>query len=272
MFRKIIGLICLFTLLLTACGQTSSAPTSPNETPNNPSGNPAPQPEKFSVTGVAFDTKGKPIPNAKVWIEPAVTTGLAETTTDANGVYQVTSLPNVPYYAKAWTFVEYNGENFCLRLGMPKASDYGSFTVDHGVVRNFQWQLSGVIEDLKEYDGYFGAEIRLFVYGDMKEGEVELTFTPTAPLVDGSTGKTITRTLNVNEELMVYDIPLGQYEVSGVLLENGTRTPLRVGMEHAWNGYDEQTETAALTFKPNGCGNANGIDRAFLYLDSPYSW
>jgi hypothetical protein len=129
------------------------------------------------------------------------------------------------------------------------------------------------MEDLKEYDGYFGAEIRLFIDGDMKDGEVELTFTPTAPLVDGSTGETITRTLNVNEDLMVYDIPLGQYEVSGVLLENGTRTLLHVGMESVWDGYDAQTETAALEFKSSGgCGNSNGIDRAFLYLNSPYTW
>jgi hypothetical protein len=139
-------------------------------------------------------------------------------------------------------------------------------------VRNFQWQLSGIIEDLKEYDRYFGAEIRLFIDGDMKDGQVELTFTPTAPLVDGSQGQVLTRQLNVNEDPMVYDIPLGQYEVSGVLLENGTRTPLRVGLESSWNGYDEQTETAALGFKPNGCGNASGIDRAFLYLSSPYAW
>jgi Carboxypeptidase regulatory-like domain len=268
MFRKMIGLVCLFALSLTACGQTTLTPTNPDNTPSNP----VPQPETFAVTGVALDTQGKPIANAKVWIEPAVTTGLAETTTDAKGVYKMASLPNVPYYAKAWTFVEYNGENFCLRLGMPKASDYGSFTVEHGVVRNFQWQLSGVIEDLKEYDGYFGAEIRLFIDGDMKDGEVELTFTPTAPLVDGSQGQVITRKLNVNKALMVYDIPLGQYEVSGVLLENGTRTPLHVGAESVWDGYNAQTETAALEFNPNGCGNGNGIDRAFLYLNSPYAW
>jgi hypothetical protein len=268
MFRKMIGLVCLFVLLLTACGQTTSTPTNPDGTPNTP----APRPERFSVTGVALDTQGNPIPNAKVWVEPAVTTGLAETTTDANGVYKVTSLPNVPYYAKAWTFAEYNGENFCLRLGMPEASDYAAFTVEDGVVRNFQWQLSGVMEDLKEYNGYFGAEIRLFIDGDMKDGEVELTFTPTAPLVDGSQGKIITRRLNVNNDLMVYDIPLGQYEVSGVLLENGKRTKLHVGIESAWDGYEAQTETAFPEFKPSGCGNGNGIDRAFLYLSSPYAW
>jgi hypothetical protein len=103
-------------------------------------------------------------------------------------------------------------------------------------------------------------EIRLFLDGDMKDGEVELSFTPTAPLVDGSQGETIVHTFNLWEaDLMVYDIPLGQYEVSGVLLENGQRTPLHVGKESFLNGYEEQTETAALEFIPNGCGNGSGI-------------
>ncbi len=184
----------------------------------------------------------------------------------------VTDLPSVPYYAKAWVEVNYGGERFCLRLGMPNPSDYDSFTPEAGVVRNFQWQLSGVIEDLKDYDGYFGGEIRLFLESDMRGGEVELAFTPTGPLIDGSTGETLIRTINVNEELMVYDIPVGTYSVTSVLLENGGRTPLKTGTESSWEGYEGQTDAAALAFTPNGCGNGNGTERAFLYLSSPYSY
>jgi hypothetical protein len=228
--------------------------------------------ELNTVTGIVLDTQGRPIEGAKVWIEPALTIGLVEVRTGADGRYSATSLIDVPYYAKAWTQVQYNGQDFCLRLGMPNPGDFASFVPVHGEVRNFQWQLTGVIEDLKDYDGYFGAEIRLFLEGDMKEGLVELTFTPTAPLIDGSTGQTITRTINVNEELMVYDIPIGLYDVSGVLLEDGSRTPLRVGMDSAWSVYNDQTETAMLEFTPNGCGNGNGTDRAFLYLNSPYEY
>jgi hypothetical protein len=88
---------------------------------------------------------------------------VVEVTTDSSGRYLVTGLWNEPYYAQAWTEVDYNGERFCLRLGTP--SDYDAFTPEHGVVRNFQWQLTGVIEDLRDYDGYFGGEIRLFLTG-----------------------------------------------------------------------------------------------------------
>jgi hypothetical protein len=258
----------LLTLLvgpLTSCTQNGAGPVAPG-TP------PIAQPGPNSVAGVAIDTQGRPIAGAKVWIEPAVTTGLVEVTTDVNGHYLVTDLPTVPYYAKAWTEVDYGGQRYCLRLGMLTPSDFDAFTAEAGVIRNFQWQLSGVIEDLRDYNGYFGGEIRLFLDGDMRGGVVELTFTPTGPLIDGSTGQTLMRTLNVNEEVMVYDIPVGTYRVTSVLLENGVRTPLKTGIESSWDGYPGQTEAADLAFTPLSCGNGNGTDRAFLYLSSPYSF
>lgn len=258
-------LLVTLGVLLAACTQGGVPPVGPGA----PS---VGQPGPYSVTGVAVDTQGRPIAGAKVWIEPAVTTGLVEVTTDSSGRYLVTDLPNVPYYAKAWTEVDYNGERFCLRLGMPNPGDFDAFTPEAGAVRNFQWQLSGVIEDLRDYDGYFGGELRLFLDGDMRGGEVELTFTPTGPLIDGSAGETLTAVINVNEMPFVSDIPIGTYRVTSVLLENGSRTPLRTGTESSWNGYAGQTEAAALAFAPNGCGNGNGTERAFLYLSSPYSF
>ena len=217
--------------------------------------------------------QGRPIEGALVWIEPALTTGLTKAHTDSSGTYKVAGLIDVPYTAKAWTEVDYGGEHFCLRLGMPNASDFDSFVPSDGAVRNFQWQLTGVIEDLKDYDGYFGGEIRLFREGDMKNGTVELTFTPQGPLVDGSTVAAFTRTLNVNEDLFVYDIPLGLYTVTSVLVEaDGTRTPLKTGATSASDGYATQTDAADLAFKPDGCGNGSGLERAFLYLNSPYEY
>jgi len=265
MFMKSLWIALALSALLAACGGSGTAPTDPGGAPT-PVG-------PYSVTGVALDTQGRPIAGAKVWIDRALTFGsVVEVTTDDSGRYLVTDLFAEPYYAKAWTEVDYGGERFCLRLGMPNPSDYDAFTPETGAVRNFQWQLSGVIEDLRDYDGYFGGEVRLFLEGDMRGGEVELTFTPTAPLIDGSTGQTLTRVVSVNEEVMVYDIPIGMYRVTLVLLENGTRTPLKTGVESAWGGYEEQTEAADLAFTPNGCGNGNGTERAFLYLNSPYAW
>lgn len=207
-------------VLLTACTQGGTTPVGPG-TPT------VEQPAPYAVAGIAVDTQGRPIAGARVWIDRALTFGsVVEVTTDASGRYLVTGLQSEPYYAKAWTEVDYNGERFCLRLN---SSDYDAFTPEAGGVRNFGWQLSGVIEDLRDYDGYFGGETRLFLEGDMRGGEVELTFTPTGPLIDGSAGQTFSRTLNVNEGLMVYDIPIGTYSVTSVLLENGGPDPSKNG-------------------------------------------
>lgn len=260
MYLKRVLLLVSSVGLLTACPQSGVVP-GPTPTPGPTPG----QPEPYSVTGVAVDTQGRPIAGAKVWIDRSLTfASVVEVMTDSSGRYLVTGLLNEPYYARAWTQVDYNGERFCLRLGMPNPSDYDAFTPEVGVVRNFQWQLTGVIEDLREYDGYFGGEVQLFADGDMRGGEVELTFTPTAPLIDGSTGQTLTRTINVNEELSVYDIPIGTYRVTSALLENGVRTPLKTGTESSLGGYEGQTDAAEFAFKPYGttCGNSNGADRA----------
>lgn len=150
---------------------------------------------------------------------------------------------------------------------MPNASDYDAFVPTDGVVRNFRWQLTGVIEDLRDYDGYFGGEIRIFRYGDHEGGRLELTFTPTGPVIDGSTVAPFTRTLEP-EDMMVYDVPVGEYRVTAALVGAGGRTPLRVGTDSA--DYESQTESALFRFESDGgCGDSNGTSRGFLYLNSP---
>jgi hypothetical protein len=231
--------------------------------PDNPGGL-----EPNSVQGQAVDTQGRPIAGAKVWINPAVTWGaVVEVRTDASGRYRVTGLPTQPYYAQAWIDVDYGGERYCLRLGMPRPADYDAFTPEHGVVRDFEWQLTGVIEDLRDLDAHFGGEVLVFPY-NLTGGTTELTFTPTAPLVDGSTIQPFTRSLTLTRDTMVYDIPLGLYEVTAVLVEeSGTRTPLKIGTQYS---DSIQTDSVALTFASVGyCSNSSGISRSYLYVAKP---
>jgi hypothetical protein len=258
--------------LLVMGGAVLNACDSPTaESTNNPPGPNVPAPQPNSVTGVALDTQGRPIANATVWIEPALTTGLVQTRTDAEGRYTSSNLLSLPYNAKAWVRRDYNGQQFCLRLGMQNPADYDAFTPSSGVVRNFRWQLTGVIEDLRDYDGYFGGEVRVMRESDFRNGKIEFTFTPTAPLIDGSTGTTFMRTFDTKKDALVYDIPVGEYRVAATLVEqNGTRTPVKF----ATGIFDEDlTDTGVLTFEPSGsCGNGNGIDRSFLYVHSVYPW
>lgn len=223
-----------------------------------------------TVTGIVLDTRGQPITDAKVWIEPALTTGLVEVRTGADGRYSTTSLIDVPYYAKAWTRVQYNGQDFCLRLGMPGASDYDSFVPTHGAERNFQWQLTGVIEDLKEYDEFFGGMVRVMSAGYYMDyaDAIEFTFTPTGPRIDGSTGETIVRELDLQADSSdLYDIPVAPYRVTAVLIGNdGSRTPLMIGPDI----FDNEHSEMAIDWSSDGtCGNGNGVDWNYIWLDDP---
>ena len=271
MFRTAILAACLALLLAgltAACTTPLDADPSgpPTDSPSGPDRTPG------TVSGTVLDTQGRPLAGARVWIQPSITTGVVETRTDAGGRYAVSGLPNIPYYAYAWTEVNYEGERFCLRLAMPGARDYDSFTPAEGVVRDFRWQLTGPIEDLRQHDGYFGGEVRLFTEGRF-DGRVELVFAPTGPLVDGSAPAPFTRELDVNAGVMVYDVPLGRYEVWAVLVgADGRRTSLRVGTDYA-DRFEAQTEAASLGFRPSGsCSQGSGVARGFLYVNSPYAY
>jgi hypothetical protein len=245
-------------LRLTVLGAAPSTTTPSSETQLN------------TVTGIVLDTQGRPIEGAKVWIEPALTTGLVEVRTGANGRYSATSLIDVPYYAKAWTQVQYNGQDFCLRLGMPNASDYDSFVPTHGTERNFQWQLTGVIEDLKEYDEFFGGMVRVMSTGYYMDSAdaIEFTFTPTGPRIDGSAGETIVRELDLQTESSdLYDIPVAPYRVTAVLIGNdGSRAPLMIGPDI----FDNEHPEMSIDWASDGtCSNGNGVDWNYIWLDDP---
>jgi hypothetical protein len=90
--------------------------------------------------------------------------GPLEVFTDSSGRYAITDLPdNVPFYIYGWHNVTYEGQNFCLRLGMPEFSDYEPFSAEEGAVRDFQWQLTGTIETPtgSDDDVHFGGNVYL---------------------------------------------------------------------------------------------------------------
>jgi hypothetical protein len=217
------------------------------------------------VTGIALDTRGQPLAGATVWIQPALTTGLVKTRTGPDGRYEVRGLVTwLPYYAKAWTDVTYNGQSYCVRLGMPNPADFDAFAPDAATVRNFRWQLEGPIPDLQ--DRLYGGEVRLFPYGTFAEGDsVELRLTPKGPLVDGSAGRAVTRRVVPND--IVQGFPHGVYTVRATLIEaDGTRTDLRVG-----RSLNATAESATLDWASSGpgCGNDSGLTRSFLYWERP---
>lgn len=228
------------------------------------------QPVPFTVTGTARDTQGRPLAGAKVELEPALHEGVLSTRTDANGVYTFVDVPNIPYYVNAWHEIDYLGQTYCLRLGMPNLSDYDVFNARDGVVRNFQWQLSGEIDNYDE-PWYFGGEIAISVSGDTRGGMIELAFTPSAALLDGSPSSSFTETFDPDEVYGVYDVPVSAYTVSATLIEtNGTRTPLRLNTRDTY--LDEPAAQRPLSFEPNGCNYASGVSPVSLFIYSPYAF
>lgn len=240
----------------------------------------APAPLKpGSVQGQVLDTGGRPVEGVTVWIKPVVTTGVAQALTDENGRYEVSGLPPVGYRAYAWLGVRFQGQKFCYRLALPKTSEYNPFVPNEGVVRNFQWKLSGRVPDFDDDEsslGYFGGSVSPLRGGDFSDrstigndrvnndDQIELQLTPVGPLIDGSAGRTITRTVPALK--VAVDVPIGTYKVKATLIsEDGRREAVDVAADrNAAYGAE-----ATIKFKgtDGGCagGYGGGAGSAYVY-------
>ena len=233
-----------------------------------------------TVSGTTFGTSGLPLPGVSLWMETELVAGRpGRAVSDADGRYLVTDLsPYNVYSAHARYPVEYAGRSWCLRLAPRDWGDDAVFSGTEGVVRDFDWRLSGPVDGATmpptEDGAWWGGTVRLFP--DFSDGVydrvIELTFEPTGPLVDGSTGSTVVRTVDLADTVFVFDIPLGTYQVTAATVEpDGGRTPLLVAQSD-----DPPVASAAFEFEPEdwsgdcaGSSWGTGIARAFLDVVLP---
>ena len=273
--NKAITLGLILILSLSAC-TTSTPPTgTPGGGTTGGTGSGPSQPAPGHVTGTAVDTQGRPLQGTLVWMLPDVTDGVVQLRTDAQGRYVTPSLPDEPYNAYAWQQVDYRGHTFCVRLAAASTDQYAAFSPRDGVIRNFKWQLTGVMPDQNHEHANFGAEVRLMngswdgTHPLTRDSMVEVTLTPDGPLIDGSAGQTIVRTVRFYDGFL-YDLPLGHYLVTAAeVLPDGTRMPLvlngNAGAERFQGVLDFQPEGGTC----GGYGGSNGVERAFIDLARP---
>jgi hypothetical protein len=226
-----------------------------------------------TVNGRVVDERGRPVAGVKILVEAALFSGLITTTTDAQGRYQSVELSPAanPYTVSANKELRYHGQPYCLRMAGDPHPYHDAFNARSGVTRNFIWKIRGESDQPTGYGGdqTWGGTVRFetLSYGkgslEDRSARVQITLVPEGPLIDGSAGKTITRTVRIEEGLD--DIPVGYYRMTAALLgEGGAKTPLRLGTQGFEQGLPAST---TLLFKGYAsCGHSGTLVQTPVWL------
>src|SRR5574338_702022 len=165
--KKILLMALLFA---TSCEKS--------DTVTNPESNAG---QKY-VQGKVTDTKGNPIPGARIIVDNTIYYNSGITgVTDGNGIYKI------PVETGSWrVYAEidrtFNGKRF-KKLELHPDKD-NSFAGAEGATVNFEWMLQG--EKPAPLVGFYGGTVSL--YSDPESGirdseNVEFTFTPDGNLI-----------------------------------------------------------------------------------------
>lgn len=181
------------------------------------------------LVGKVTDPQGNPLPRATIFTDNTVIKGRgAEVNTGADGRYELQLVKDLgQWVAKGYILKTYNDRVYKINLD-PENPD--SFTDAEKPVRNFQWKLTGHIPD-PSLDLYYGGTIELFRdynASDLRDNEnIEFTFTPVGPLIDGSTGKTLTLRAKKRYDNYITDVPIGRYKVTAIYKPTGQALKVR---------------------------------------------
>lgn len=175
------------------------------------------------LVGKVTDPQGQPLPRATIFTDNTVFKGRgAEVNTASDGTYSVQLVKDLgQWVAKGYILKQYNDKVYKINLD-PENPD--SFNDTEKAVRNFQWKLTGHVPDLS-LDLYYGGTMEMardLNANELRDNEnIEFTFTPVGPLIDGSTGKTLTIRAKKRYDTYLKDIPMGRYKVTAVYKPTG---------------------------------------------------
>ncbi|MFD1144367.1 carboxypeptidase-like regulatory domain-containing protein [Larkinella insperata] len=175
------------------------------------------------LAGRVTDSQGKPLPGVAILADNLLFyNSYVETSSDAKGNYRV-KMPTGSYRALAQIKRTYNGKKYTLYL---TPDNTAAFAGDEGAVRNFQWNLTGEHPD--QAGLFYGGDVTLDkdIMSELYDVEnIEFTFTPVGPLIDGSAGSTLKlKSGEPHSEFYgrIPDVPIGRYRITAVHKPTGT--------------------------------------------------
>lgn len=183
------------------------------------------------LQGRVVDARGAPLAGAQVSAHHTLLENRTLTaTSDTDGRYRLdVSRPAGAWTAAAHLSRDHRGTTYVIDLA-PDAP--APFAGSDGALRDFTWRLQGERDDDLGHHGMpVIYELAIFADpqhpGEFLDAEhVELTLVPDGPLLDGSTGGTITRFgKRTADGPALVDIPLGVYTITGryVAPQHGAR-------------------------------------------------
>jgi hypothetical protein len=209
-----------------------------------------------TVKGKVTTSDGKPLPGAKVTISSVIWYNSNNVvSTGADGTYsrQLSEINNDAWYAYASIDKEFNGKIYHMDLH-PESTD--DFFPGKGAVRNFTWKLTG--NQVGRSTGVYGGTVTVAAepgtFYDFTN--VTLKMEPQGTLIDGSTGQTITRKIDVSQRL---EVPVGRYKVSAVYAPAG-QSPVQMKIRLSDTGNYGTTAIVDFTPETNYCKNCMTLD------------
>lgn len=209
---------------------------------------PAAGPEKGYVSGTVVNTQGNPLEGVDIVVNNSQFYNnniLGQT--DEDGSYKLKVEPG-SWYVRATIDVQYDNQTYTLDLDPDNSK---GFAGTKGAVRNFQWKLTGARPTDFGASGYYGGSIEIVGGWDFYDVEgVELTLKPVAPLIDGSTGQTITQN---PEGYVLEDVPLGRYEISARYIPENR--PIRIRIRNKGQEFSAAVTDSFEPAYPGATGN-----------------
>lgn len=205
------------------------------------------------VKGRVTDSAGNPIKGAEIVVDNQfLYDSNIVLTTDAQGKYRAEMPGAAATYNVTASFKKtYNNAKYTFRLAPENPEPFAG---RDGAVRDFTWKLTGEQPDAP--DTFYGGTV-LFNLSPINPADdsyvdsagVTLTLTPTGPLVDGTSGKPVTkRAENTGDGWAVRDIPVGPYKITATLTtDSGRKQPLAIRTRDEAGPY---TADVTATFKP----------------------